>query len=758
MADDADPEPWEQEAVLVSAGGINLGRGSEVPQEEETPRGLDTLTADDSMRSLSDSLELALAQPSPSPQASPASGNVQRTSPDGGGGLSVLGGSDQPPSFSGGALGSRSSSDRLPPPSGGGTSDKVSRDQRPVHSGGGSLGSAEVIRAPDGSSDRWPSRGVGSSGSGLEALASAAPMTRDRVVEMTDRIWAKVAQMEQHAATMQSDVARLKADARLSLGHAAAEQTGGELVKEQLLDLSTRLDDLQASHEAVQSQVSRQQDLERQLLAVQEDMGAEIQADALRYKGDFQAVDTKLEDVRAELTASLQGQLAELTASLQRQVDELTARLQAEAAARLEVPEAASNVTETLRLDFEQKLANMTDTLRSDSEKQLSEVREQLQQHSNNLEEVLERQCADHSDLQQHMSGFEEALLGLDKSQEQVRIELEAQKRCEETIEKTMQDIRCEFANCVARADLEAVSAQQGEFQETIKELEDDLALHRDASSATNKEVTGLSEAMLGLNERQTQVEARGRESMESLEELMRKSLQQGQQLLNLSAMVQEGPSALISRTSSLEGRTGALEDSSSSVRDKISSLDTTTSNCSRDVQRLASESSEGVQKERSRARTELAAAIEKSQSEAKSRFEALDNWRNTVDQHEVAFNEHLIVHERRHATQDQRLTSHHDTLCQLVERCKELPQLLEARVAEARAAAKEDLTASTLTAFQGEMALMAKVAQLSSLAQSSPATPPGFAFDGRGWQPAQPLHGQQLLPAQGLPTGMPFR
>jgi chromosome segregation ATPase len=419
------------------------------------------------------------------------------------------------------------------------------------------------------------------------------------------------------------------------------------------------------------------------------------------------------------------------------------------------VPEAAPKVDPAVCADLEKKLA---------------EVRAQLEQHTTQLEEVIEKQqhFADlSSQLQQHKQhvtaleeAHEEALLGLKANQDEVQIQLDVQKGCAESlpeIQTAMQNIIADLGLCLPRAELENFSMQHAEFQEaaegSIKELGDDLAAHRDASSATMREVTSLSDAMQGLRDWQAQAEARSRELQELQAELKRKSLQQGEDLLALSSMLEEGSTALpslVGRAVSLEGRAGALEDS---MREMMTSLDSAISRCSNDVQRLASELSESLSKERSRARSEVTAAVDRCQSEAQLRLDSFDNWRSTADNREVIFNERFMAIEQRHASEGQRLSAHDDLLHQLVERCQELPRLLEARVEEARAVAKEDLTASTLTAFQGEMALMAKVAQLSQ-----PPQAPRMIFDGRGWRPEQAALGQAFPVAQGMPIGAPFR
>lgn len=68
---------------------------------------------------------------------------------------------------------------------------------------------------------------------------------------------------------------------------------------------------------------------------------------------------------------------------------------------------------------------------------------------------------------------------------------------------------------------------------------------------------------------------------------------------------------------------------------------------------------------------------------------------------------------QQRQLAQEQRLEAQSESLRRIDEHCQELPPRLELRLKEARAACKEDLAASVLSAFQGEIRLWAKVAQL---------------------------------------------
>lgn len=68
---------------------------------------------------------------------------------------------------------------------------------------------------------------------------------------------------------------------------------------------------------------------------------------------------------------------------------------------------------------------------------------------------------------------------------------------------------------------------------------------------------------------------------------------------------------------------------------------------------------------------------------------------------------------ELRQRAQDQGLAAQRESLRRLAAQYEELPQRLEARVAEAHAAVKGDLATSTLASFEGEMRLWARMREL---------------------------------------------
>ncbi|CAE7194906.1 unnamed protein product [Symbiodinium pilosum] len=91
-------------------------------------------------------------------------------------------------------------------------------------------------------------------------------------------------------------------------------------------------------------------------------------------------------------------------------------------------------------------------------------------------------------------------------------------------------------------------------------------------------------------------------------------------------------------------------------------------------------------------------------------RLLAAESWRSAFQERETA--------------RDQRLGTLGEAVRKIETSCKEIPTL-QARIEEARAAIKEDLAASAMSAFQGEMRLWAKMAQLGVTPPSLPHQAP---------------------------------
>jgi len=80
---------------------------------------------------------------------------------------------------------------------------------------------------------------------------------------------------------------------------------------------------------------------------------------------------------------------------------------------------------------------------------------------------------------------------------------------------------------------------------------------------------------------------------------------------------------------------------------------------------------------------------------------------------------------ERQQSVQEQHIFKCNSSLRWLAEHCEEIPMRLETKLSEMSAAAREDVSACVLTAFQGEMRLWAQLAQMNGGGgHASPAVP----------------------------------
>merc|ERR1719401_1893377 len=201
--------------------------------------------------------------------------------------------------------------------------------------------------------------------------------------------------------------------------------------------------------------------------------------------------------------------------------------------------------------------------------------------------------------------------------------------------------------------------------------------------------------------------------------------------------------------------RTQSLEESMTNIESCITDMSV---KFEQEVRKLGADTIEGLKMERSRTNSDLAGSLERCQAETRPRFDALDHRCGQFEKQCATLDQRFALCEQQSRLQDSRVCSHDDMLRQLSLRCQEIPCQLEARLDEVRSAAKEDLAATTLTALQGEMKLMAKVAQLSGqCCQPMPSAVPNYAMGGQSWQPHVAAHapsvGHVLLP--GMPSSL---
>jgi chromosome segregation ATPase len=597
---------------------------------------------------------------------------------------------------------------------------------------------------------------------GPQSSALARMTLEQRVVRMTDRLWAKLAIMEEHAAAMHSDMVRLKAEARLSVGPAVAAEPDGELVKGQIYDLSARLDDLQASQDGLQNEFAGQQAVVRQLLAAQEDMtGENVTKEELqvlcgnldakisqslqesideqnvglqshvkgledlmrgvedRLREQVSAVQLKVSAVEAQANAKIEN-IGEQTSQVQEQTKQVT--LDLEASNRGHLGESTETKQELQRLkealsqawgqmrdqaaDFEEKCNNSLNTAMEAVAKE-SETRSKAFQDSQQdlsrlhdvQEDVLKPGLARFeilvpslvAELQDHGPQLKEAMSAI----------------------STINEMRVDLNDCILNAQqskdsLESLKEQQTELHDasegTLKQLEDaertiefvkdDLQKHRLATTPCIKEVESLLQKVDTLQDQLSQAQAQSQHTRGDLDDLKQKEVRRGEDL----ASVQQSIPPLESKTQMLESLLG-------DVRTSLIDADSR-------VQRLKSELSEGLAEERSSTRKDCDNAAERCQSEARPRLESLEIWRGSVDQQQATIRERCDTQEHRNLLQ---AAASDEKLHRLAEQWQVGVRSLEARLDEARAAAKEDLTATTLSLHMGEMALITKMAQLSS-------------------------------------------
>eukprot|EP00747_Dinoflagellata_sp_TGD_P182440 gnl/TRDRNA2_/TRDRNA2_36693_c0_seq1.p1 gnl/TRDRNA2_/TRDRNA2_36693_c0~~gnl/TRDRNA2_/TRDRNA2_36693_c0_seq1.p1 ORF type:complete len:559 (+),score=138.40 gnl/TRDRNA2_/TRDRNA2_36693_c0_seq1:165-1841(+) len=169
----------------------------------------------------------------------------------------------------------------------------------------------------------------------------------------------------------------------------------------------------------------------------------------------------------------------------------------------------------------------------------------------------------------------------------------------------------------------------------------------------------------------------------------------------------------------------------------KLQSLDTALkdveSQAAHQLKRLAEEVAERIDqvcaKHRTAATAEYLDAIKCQTASSMLRFEGCERQLEAVRKLHVAMEERQTDSEQRQSLYDEKLR-------RLSERCEEIPKGLEQRLEEVREAAKEDLNASAVAAFQGEARLWAKVAQLDHrAAPTTGGAKGGVYWDGGAWR-----------------------
>jgi len=588
----------------------------------------------------------------------------------------------------------------------------------------------------------------------LDLAAPSQTITAKRVIDMNERIWEQV-------SALASDVQQLQQEARLS----AKTQT--DVTKEEIRDLYQRVADLQAGQDILRAGAAEQQAFAQRLDALQGETAGEVK-ECLAERDNYLLESFK----KLELAEQ---SVAELAEKLDQFRTEVAEAFEKQGFPDIEGAEETRKHLEKMRTDHERIFVENDSTL--------SNLRSDLQDHMNEFDilrsgfredhramkefetRLLKLEDAEQGDLEERLNKCEEQLpkcLGLlDILGSQLQHIGEKIPLCEEKIsfceaeipqigkafqhieqsEVRLQDVmekQQELSNTLADWSQTAKQEHNNKVADLDAHFKKDLIAQQEKVSAVCKEVAGMHEVMGSLNLRQDDCEDRVREHRNELDDLREKGSRQGAQLLDLSAMVQEAIPAVVRRTESLEGSLSHLE----------SSIENISSRCTQDIQKISNEFSSSLREERSRARGELAASVERWHAEAEPRFTSIDRWRSNMERREVALDQRCASYEHRYSLQDQRLTSHDEAVRRLADKHQEIQMLVETRINEVRAAAKDDLAATTLTALQGEMKLMARLAQLSN---QRPQAVQSGVFDGQAWQ-AQvasqvPGVGHMLLP-----------
>jgi chromosome segregation ATPase len=304
----------------------------------------------------------------------------------------------------------------------------------------------------------------------------------------------------------------------------------------------------------------------------------------------------------------------------------------------------------------------------------------------------------------------------------------------------------CEEENSKLEKRIEDEFVKKEDFDRIMQLFNQDLVRSTEETiAAVREDIAGIHEVLRSLEDSQDKQNVRVGQHQEAADALTVKTDKQGELLDALASRAKQDQKDLQK----------TFEASLSSIESRTNEL---FSRCNGQLQKVADDLVEGLRKERSRTHSELVDSLERSRVEVEPRFDSLERWRGVFEQKHTALDQRCASCEQRDTQQEKHLVAHDEDIRQLAGKCQDIPRHFEAQVNEVRAAAKDDLKATTLTALQGEMQLMAKVSQLSGqLPQQVSSGVPNYVFQGQSWQPhvgAQaPVLGQMILP--GMPGTM---
>jgi len=542
------------------------------------------------------------------------------------------------------------------------------------------------LGAPEGGDDEWERMdGVAATAVGNHPLVPRAhalvpPPPGDDVVRrlesrlvcMCDRIWEKVAVIEEHMAKLADEVAIAKAaSARPPLGDGAV--AGARSAKE----LS----------ELVESLVASQANLDRRF---PEELGEVRQVLAREVQGlgeNLEAVGGRINELESMANEQREAALAQVT--------------NVESACQARVERSVRGCDEALT------------QLRTDLENRIAE-----------FPQALERVRGEQTAVTRRVEQCELVTQRVEQCELKLREEREHGRGLDEAQRSTQAGLQ----RLSDRHD--ALRLAHDALQDNSKTLERESRAFRQELGALRQEVAASAEELPGLVLRR--VEARCEADAHQAQGALRTAEQRlGEALSKVCTRVEVALPKLEARALEQDAALHAA------LRRMDMGFDAAETRSDERFKGLAVEVAERIEQERAQ-QVAACGAIDQRIQEAEPRICGLERTVLGADQQRVLYDQHL-------ALQEQRLTLQEDRIQRLMEQCSTIPQALEARLEAARAAAKEDIAASSIAAFQGEMRLWAKMAQLGGSGGASPT-----AFDAAPPIPQPQSMGQFLgrLPA----------
>lgn len=550
---------------------------------------------------------------------------------------------------------------------------------------------------------------------------------------MCDLLHQRLGQVKEDLEKVQAETARLGA----AVGHGAMSNTS---VKEQLDNFHELIDLVSRKQKEVQSSI----------------------------KAQCGVLDEKVDDGLSELRARAEAAEGRLL------LVESRLREQHEGSGKLEA--FAKEQREAIRTALE-SAESMQDGRMAHYEEALTQMRADIADAARSRQEILECARAEQDQtLAKVQSSYDSIALRLETLEQDVerlhRSLAPLPKRldqCDEELQRVEQALKEERDRVHGFTDeLQETQAGVKRFQDRheklylahnivqdcMKNLQQDLAMQQEAVDRVSRDVVSRHQ--------RTDVHLQG--ETERIGEAIRSSENRlGQRIAQAEAdarLVREQVlTASESRAASLEGRVGSLEGRAATLdgnvaacEGRISSLEVAGGAAEQRhaeaMRRVNAEINAKLGDEQERLLSEVASARQGIESRVGARMDAAEQ-RITRSEHRLGEVEarqgesqrHLFSNEQRFATQDQQLLSHDKDLRQLADQCRDLSKAIDIKVGEVRAATKEDISAHALSAFQGEVKLLAKMAQISQQSMQPPQAqrqPPTYP-EGYVWPPPMP-------------------